>query len=173
MFPFEEIQRLFKTFWDEQFHLINKFSGKIFEEFSKAFETYKKIGEEDHSQEAEKIREGLKELFLIWDKVYREFDVQFTEFLIESQKNFENIMQLLESFLKEGSLQELQMNLMDFTHNLKNYAPEHIINFIESLFIRPHSANSYQNDTKQKQTLEEELNITFSESDTHIKNSNP
>lgn len=150
-------------FLEDSVNNMNQITNTISNEIINTFEKYKKIGEEDNSEEAKKIKEGFNEFFIIIDKTFREIDTQLTEFLMESQKNYENIFQSIESFFKENTINELQTKLMDFSNNLKHQSPESISNLIQSLF------SQNRDSSKKNQNLDEDLNITFSESDTHIK----
>ncbi len=162
---FDDIKNNLTKFLSDSLNNMNQISTKISSEILSTFEKYKKIGEEDNSEEARKIREGFNEFFIIIDKIFREFDSHLTEFLMESQRNYENIFQYVESFLKENSISELHTKLMEFSNSLKHQTPESILNLIQSLFFQSQFNDSSQN----QESLEEKLNITFSESDTHLR----
>lgn len=138
---------------------VQQIVNKIFDEINQNIEKYKKLGEEDQSEEIQKIRESLNNAIQFIEKFLQTFDLKFTEFLIELQKNLENFLVQLQHIIKEENFKDIQQYINDFTNHLLKFTPEKI-------FIN--LKNSLETEKKQEKNLNnlnQKISLIFSESD--------
>lgn len=144
---------------------VQQIIDKIFYEINQNIEKYKKLGEEEQSEEMQKIRESLNNAIQIIEKILQTFDLKFTEFLIDLQKNFENFLTQFQQILKEENFKDIQQYINDFANELLKFTPEKIFINLRNFLERD------QNQEKENFTdrNNDEISFIFSESDTKKK----
>ncbi|GIX42080.1 MAG: hypothetical protein KatS3mg129_1813 [Leptospiraceae bacterium] len=167
----EQMKEMLDKFIKESEENINHFFNNLSKEILETYEKYKKIGEEDQSEEIQKLRQGFDEFLKNIEQFLKNLDIQLTEFLIEAQKHSEFIMQQIQSFFKEINITEFQNKINDFTAQLQNQPIENIVNTIQNIFLQQSQQNNQEiqesDKTKKEDDKEDEdISIIFSESDT-------
>ncbi|MFN3603352.1 MAG: hypothetical protein ACK4UJ_01445 [Leptonema sp. (in: bacteria)] len=155
---------LFKEWRESVLKLIeetlNPFFTKIIKEINVSLENYKKLGEEDQSKEAQRLREILNSTIENIEKIKQTFDTKLTELFLEVQKNLETFFQQIPFSLRiEDNLKEIQNKWDEFTQSLLKQTPENIWNPLLSILQKPSSHNP-----------KEEISLIFSESDSKTSN---
>jgi hypothetical protein len=149
----EQIKESIEKYLQQTSQNVNEFLNQVSNNIVQTYELYKKKGEEDKSQEAQKLHQGLDEFYHNVENFLKEFDRGLTEFLIEAQKSSEYIFQQFQTFFSEKNIVEFQQKIHDFTKQLEKQTPQSLFNAIQQIF------------NKQTNLNEEEISIIFSESD--------
>jgi hypothetical protein len=149
----EQIKESIEKYLQQTSQNVNEFLNQVSNNIVQTYELYKKKGEEDNSQEAQKLHQGLDEFYHNVENFLKEFDRGLTEFLIEAQKSSEYIFQQFQTFFSEKNIVEFQQKIQDFTKQLEKQTPQSLFNAIQQIF------------NKQTNLNEEEISIIFSESD--------
>jgi hypothetical protein len=149
----EQIKESIEKYLQQTSQNVNEFLNQVSNNIVQTYELYRKKGEEDKSQEAQKLHQSLDEFYHIVGNFLKEFDRGLTEFLIEAQKSSEYIFQQFQTFFSEKNIVEFQQKIQDFTKQLEKQTPQSLFNAIQQIFH------------KQTNLNEEEISIIFSESD--------
>jgi len=149
----EQIKESIEKYLQQTSQNVNEFLNQVSNNIVQTYELYKKKGEEDKSQEAQKLHQSLDEFYHNVENFLKEFDQGLTEFLIEAQKSSEYIFQQFQTFFREKNIVEFQQKIQDFTKQLEKQTPQSLFNAIQQIF------------NKQTKLYEEEISIIFSESD--------
>jgi predicted transcriptional regulator len=163
----EQLNEIINNFLKDTNQNLSQFLNNLTNEIVQSYEKYKKIGEEDQSEEAQKIRQSFDEFLQNIERFFQSFDLHLTEFFIEAQKSTESLLQQIQTFFDPKNILELQNKISEFTTQIQNQNIDTILNRVQNLFS---SYQSKQGQEKQEENLED-ISIIFSESDYKKKDS--